>query len=82
MPAHRQKRLFDETREAEKVLQFLTNLGPGDLAQLILPTLLQAAHIRYDKNLLIEWPKNKVPFFHMIVYLKHFLKQTKMLKVS
>jgi len=54
VPAHRQKRLFDETREAEKVLQFLTNLGPGDLAQLILPTLLQAAHIRIlssDENM-------------------------------
>ena len=47
MPAHRQKRLFDETREAEKVLQFLTNLGPGDISQLVLPTIMQAAHLRY-----------------------------------
>jgi len=46
VPAHRQKRLFDETREAEKVLQFLTNLTPGELAQLTMPTLLQAGHYR------------------------------------
>jgi len=54
VPAHRQKRLFDETREAEKVLQFLTNLGPGDIAQLVLPTIMQAAHLRIlnsDENL-------------------------------
>jgi len=46
VPAHRQKRLFDETREAEKILQLLTSLGPGELAQLVAPTLLQAGHLR------------------------------------
>jgi hypothetical protein len=46
VPAHRQRRLFDETREAEKVVQFLAGLSPGDMAQLLLPTLLQAAHAR------------------------------------
>ena len=46
MPARRQKRLFDDTREAEKVLQFLVDLSPGDAAQLVLPTLLQAAVVR------------------------------------
>jgi len=33
VPARRQKRLFDDTREAEKVLQFLATLSPGDVAQ-------------------------------------------------
>ena len=33
VPARRQKRLFDDTREAEKVIQFLAQLKPGDVAQ-------------------------------------------------
>ena len=33
VPARRQKRLFDDTREAEKVIQFLAQLKPGDSAQ-------------------------------------------------
>ncbi len=47
MPAHRQRRLFDETREAEKVVQFLVDLSLADMAQLLLPVFLQAAHVRY-----------------------------------
>ena len=43
VPAHRQKRLFDDTKEAEKVLQFLSTLTPSELACLIFPNLLQAA---------------------------------------
>ena len=43
VPAHRQKRLFDDTKEAEKVLQFLSTLSPSELACLIFPNLLQAA---------------------------------------
>merc|ERR1719427_2111213 len=46
VPARRQRRLFDDTREAEKVVTFLTGLNPGDLAQILLPTLLQAGHYR------------------------------------
>ena len=46
VPARRQRRLFDDTREAEKVVTFLTGLNPGDLTQMLLPTLLQAGHYR------------------------------------
>ncbi len=46
VPARRQKRLFDDTREAEKVLQYLTSLKPGELTQMMLPTLLHAATLR------------------------------------
>ncbi|KAJ8680943.1 hypothetical protein QAD02_016730 [Eretmocerus hayati] len=41
--AHRQKRLFDDTREAEKVLHYLGSRRVGQLAQLLLPTLSHAA---------------------------------------
>ena len=36
-PVSRQKRIFDDTKEAEKVLHFLANLKPSEVAQLLLP---------------------------------------------
>ena len=41
--ARRQKRLFDDTREAEKVLTYLSTLCPGDFSQLLLPNFLHCA---------------------------------------
>ncbi|XP_047232919.1 rab3 GTPase-activating protein catalytic subunit [Girardinichthys multiradiatus] len=45
-PARRQKRLFDDTKEAEKVLHYLVMLKPGDLACHLLPCLLHAAIVK------------------------------------
>ncbi len=50
VPAHRQKRLFDDTREAEKVLEYLTGLRPGEAAQLLTPVLLHSAVDRILKE--------------------------------
>nr|CAB3265374.1 rab3 GTPase-activating protein catalytic subunit-like [Phallusia mammillata] len=41
VPAHRQKRIFDDTKEAEKVLHFLTNLKPAEITQMLLPMCVQ-----------------------------------------
>jgi Rab3 GTPase-activating protein catalytic subunit len=46
VPARRQKRLFDETREAEKVLHFLESQKLSAVAQLLLPALTHAAICR------------------------------------
>ncbi|XP_011506540.1 PREDICTED: rab3 GTPase-activating protein catalytic subunit [Ceratosolen solmsi marchali] len=43
VPAHRQKRLFDDTREAEKVLHYLASKNIGQIGQLLLPVLVHAA---------------------------------------
>ncbi|KAI6647584.1 Rab3 GTPase-activating protein catalytic subunit isoform X2 [Oopsacas minuta] len=43
VPSSRQKRLFDDTKEAEKILQFFSTLSPSQLACLIFPNLLQVA---------------------------------------
>nr|XP_002123946.1 rab3 GTPase-activating protein catalytic subunit-like [Ciona intestinalis] len=43
IPAHRQKRLFDDTKEAEKVLHFLANLKPAEVMQAILPVCVHEA---------------------------------------
>lgn len=50
VPARRQRRLFDDTREAEKVLQFLSGLRPGETMQLLMPNLLHAAAHRTLKE--------------------------------
>jgi Rab3 GTPase-activating protein catalytic subunit len=46
VPARRQKRLFDDTREAEKVLHFLESQKPSAFAELLLPALTHAAICR------------------------------------
>jgi len=50
VPAKRQRRLFDDTREAEKVLQYLTNLKPSEAAHLLMPVLEHAAVVRISKE--------------------------------
>merc|ERR1712020_640079 len=50
LPARRQKRLFDDTREAEKVLQYLNNLKPSEAAHLLMPVLEHAAIARISKE--------------------------------
>ncbi|XP_048506287.1 rab3 GTPase-activating protein catalytic subunit isoform X3 [Athalia rosae] len=42
VPAHRQKRLFDDTREAEKAMHYMTSQRLGQIAQLLLPVLIHA----------------------------------------
>lgn len=46
VPARRQKRLFDDTREAEKVLHYLAVQKPADLARHLLPCIIHAAVLK------------------------------------
>ncbi|KAL3864829.1 hypothetical protein ACJMK2_006481 [Sinanodonta woodiana] len=46
VPARRQKRLFDDTKEAEKVLHFLSSLKPADVVLHLLPVLTHAAILK------------------------------------
>ena len=43
LPVHRQKKLFDDTREAEKVLHYLAGLKTAELGLLVLPVLVHSA---------------------------------------
>ena len=43
VPVRRQKRLFDDTKEAEKVLHFLATMKPADAAMRLMPMLIHAA---------------------------------------
>ncbi|KAK8737776.1 hypothetical protein OTU49_004235 [Cherax quadricarinatus] len=46
VPARRQKRLFDDTREAEQVLHWLASMGPGGVCGHLQPTILHASLCR------------------------------------
>lgn len=43
VPANRQKRLFDDTREAEKVLHFLDSRNISQISEMLVPILCHAA---------------------------------------
>ncbi|XP_068752396.1 rab3 GTPase-activating protein catalytic subunit-like isoform X2 [Montipora capricornis] len=49
VPVRRQKRLFDETKEAEKVLHFLAGMKPAEVAFQLFPILLHAAVLRIEE---------------------------------
>nr|XP_054590315.1 rab3 GTPase-activating protein catalytic subunit isoform X3 [Nothobranchius furzeri] len=53
-PARRQRRLFDDTKEAEKILHYLTMQKPGDLARHLLPCLLHAALLKLQQEESVE----------------------------
>lgn len=50
VPAHRQKRLFDDTREAEKALHYLASQRVGQFARLIIPVLTHAALVKLHEQ--------------------------------
>ncbi|EDV26954.1 uncharacterized protein TRIADDRAFT_23084 [Trichoplax adhaerens] len=45
-PAYKQKRLFDDTKEAEKVFHYLNNLKPSEVALQLLSVVVHAAIFR------------------------------------
>ncbi|XP_063070153.1 rab3 GTPase-activating protein catalytic subunit [Engraulis encrasicolus] len=49
-PARRQRRLFDDTKEAEKVLHYLALQKPADLTRHLLPCLLHAATLKVKEE--------------------------------
>ena len=84
MPASRQRRLFDDTREAEKVVTFLTMINPGDFAQMLLPILetwhymlleLEACYDDSIVDMLMEMVKQGVRFLPLAdVFCQFFFK--------
>ncbi|XP_040922946.1 rab3 GTPase-activating protein catalytic subunit isoform X1 [Toxotes jaculatrix] len=54
IPARRQKRLFDDTKEAEKVLHYLAVQKPADLARHLLPCIVHAAILKLKEEESVE----------------------------
>ncbi|KAK6194420.1 hypothetical protein SNE40_000056 [Patella caerulea] len=50
IPARRQRRLFDDTKEAEKVLHFLASMKPGQVVLHMMPMLIHAAIVKVIEN--------------------------------
>nr|XP_061799403.1 rab3 GTPase-activating protein catalytic subunit-like [Nerophis lumbriciformis] len=50
VPANRQRRLFDDTKEAEKVLHFLEGQKPADLTCHLLPCIIHAASLKLKEE--------------------------------
>ncbi|XP_023243587.1 rab3 GTPase-activating protein catalytic subunit-like [Centruroides sculpturatus] len=46
VPAHRQKRLFDDTKEAEKILHYLAAIKPVDLVNHLMPVLIYSTLVQ------------------------------------
>ncbi|XP_041671566.1 rab3 GTPase-activating protein catalytic subunit isoform X2 [Cheilinus undulatus] len=53
-PARRQRRLFDDTKEAEKVLHYLAMLKPADVTRHLLPCILHSAILKLKDEESIE----------------------------
>ncbi|XP_014676011.1 PREDICTED: rab3 GTPase-activating protein catalytic subunit-like, partial [Priapulus caudatus] len=49
VPARRQKRLFDDIKEAEKVLHFLAGLRPSQVALYMMPIVIHVALVRISE---------------------------------
>ncbi|XP_040165301.1 rab3 GTPase-activating protein catalytic subunit [Anopheles arabiensis] len=65
IPARRQKRLFDDTREAEKVLHFLESRTIGQIAQLTMATLFHVGVLTLTANATPE--RAVVPAFDELI---------------
>ncbi|XP_061782570.1 rab3 GTPase-activating protein catalytic subunit [Nerophis lumbriciformis] len=54
VPANRQKRLFDDTKEAEKVLHYLELQKPADLTCHLLPCIIHAAILKVKEEASVD----------------------------
>ena len=61
VPSWRQKRLFDDTKEAEKILHTFSSLKPGQIARLMIPAVFHASIYRLLEELLILPEDNNNP---------------------
>ncbi|XP_018417310.1 PREDICTED: rab3 GTPase-activating protein catalytic subunit isoform X2 [Nanorana parkeri] len=53
-PARRQRRLFDDTKEAEKVLHYLAVQKPADLTRHLVPCIIHAALLKVKEEEIVE----------------------------
>lgn len=69
VPANRQKRLFDDTREAEKVLHFLDSRNTSQIAELLLAVLSNAVVCRLleeSEQVKAELPETTEKLCHLL----------------
>ncbi|XP_078408588.1 rab3 GTPase-activating protein catalytic subunit isoform X1 [Cetorhinus maximus] len=75
IPARRQRRLFDDTREAEKVLHYLVGLKPADLTRHLLPCILHAALLKVkEEESMEDIPSVRKIIQHIITHASKLLR--------
>eukprot|EP00918_Siedleckia_nematoides_P075131 GHVU01164295.1.p1 GENE.GHVU01164295.1~~GHVU01164295.1.p1 ORF type:complete len:938 (+),score=116.09 GHVU01164295.1:61-2814(+) len=62
VPARKQRRLFDDTKEAEKVLHWLSAMKPSEAAQRLLPMLAHCALLK-----LMNQDESKLPVMQTVL---------------
>lgn len=67
VPARRQRRLFDDTREAEKVLHYLAVQKPADLTRHLLPCVIHAAVLKVKEEEMAEQIPSVVKIITQII---------------
>ncbi|MEE6489090.1 hypothetical protein FKM82_015480 [Ascaphus truei] len=74
-PARRQRRLFDDTKEAEKVLHYLAVQKPADLTRHLLPCVIHAALLKVKEEEIVEdIPSLKKTIKHIISHSSKVLR--------
>ncbi|OQR78540.1 rab3 GTPase-activating protein catalytic subunit-like [Tropilaelaps mercedesae] len=68
VPANRQRRLFDDTKEGEKILHRFFTMNPSDIAAAVLPCLIQAGLERICEDV-HKGPRDLIPFMEQLIEL-------------
>ncbi|XP_022672143.1 rab3 GTPase-activating protein catalytic subunit-like isoform X1 [Varroa destructor] len=66
IPANRQRRLFDDTKEGEKILHGFLTMSPSDIAAAVLPCLIQAGLEKICENV-HKGPRDMIPFTEQLI---------------
>lgn len=67
VPARRQKRLFDDTKEAEKVLHYLASMKPAEVVLHLMPCVIHAAVVKLvEESFKAHVPNSKSMLDHLI----------------
>ncbi|CAM4952153.1 unnamed protein product [Rotaria socialis] len=66
IPVRRQKRLFDDGKEAEKILQKLSSLSPGEILEQLIPVLLHTVYDRIAKEIEEMEESNAIAFLETL----------------
>lgn len=79
VPANRQKRLFDDTREAEKVLHYLDSRTTSQIAEMLLAVLSHASICRLleeSEQVKSELPEVPVTLRHLVKNIERLSRDT------
>lgn len=66
VPAARQRRLFDDTKEAEKILHELLTMTPADIANVVFPAIIHASLERICEDVR-KGPRDMIPFMEQLI---------------